>query len=101
MTTSLGGRPSQKDTQGREKGKGGKGGTKQFANRRGKFTLVGATPDNREICYAYNDPSKKGRCPGNCNRLHVCRILGCYAKHPMYEHKGWKKAEEEKGDSEA
>ena len=42
------------------------------------------TPDGRLVCFVCNN--KKETCDGRCNMLHICRVRGCYAKHPMHEH---------------
>ena len=47
------------------------------------ISLVSRTPDRRLICYPYNDPSQT--CDGKCNMVHVCRVRGCHAEHPMYQ----------------
>jgi hypothetical protein len=70
-----GGSGKGKDGKGKgKKGDKGKGG--------GKSTLEWNTPDGRPICFAYND---KG-CAGGCGRVHICRVKGCGASHPMQEH---------------
>ena len=62
------------------KGKGGKGRGKD----KGSGKTVATTDDGRQICFAYN--SADGCSTANCSRVHVCRIRGCSAAHPMQEH---------------
>lgn len=67
-------------------GKDGKGkGKKGTGKGSGKQKLAWNTPDGRPICFAYND-KVGGGCAGGCGRVHVCRVVGCGAAHPMHEH---------------
>ena len=73
----------------RGSGKGGKGSNNRAAaggGKRGKdpkkTALAWKTPDGRDICFGYN----AGTCSGECSRLHVCRVKGCYKEHPMSAH---------------
>eukprot|EP00435_Cladocopium_sp_Y103_P013098 s2653_g3.t1 len=69
-----------------------KGSGKQFTSK-GKgqqirkelmgLQLAWRTPDNRELCFGYNT----GNCDGKCNRVHQCRVKGCYGDHPAIKHK--------------
>jgi hypothetical protein len=45
---------------------------------KGQGRLAGATPDGRQICFAYNNEGCREQA---CSRSHVCRI--CYGSHPM------------------
>ena len=45
--------------------------------------LAWRTPDNRELCFGYNT----GNCNGKCDRVHQCRVKGCYMDHPAIKHK--------------
>ena len=66
------------------KGKGHKGKQdKQGGGPTNALSLVSRTPDQRLICFAYNYPSQT--CDGKCNMVHVCRVRGCHAKHPMHQ----------------
>ena len=80
-----GGRPGPYGKgKGKEKGKG-KGKEKCKGKGKGQHEhLTAKTLDGREICFNYNNLSQS--CNGSCNRLHVCRIQGCFKRHPMYEH---------------
>ncbi len=74
---------------GQSKGKSHWAGRPQARIPEGK--PVGKTPDGKEICFNYNNADKN--CThGRCNRLHVCRLQGCFEKHPMYECKKFKKS---------
>ena len=66
-------------------GKGGKGKDKgkNQDSRLAGLSLVWRTPDNRDLCFAWN----AGTCEGKCNRVHQCRVKGCYADHPAIHHK--------------
>lgn len=66
---------------GRGGGAKGKGGGK--SSRGDLKGLASRTPDNRLICFAYNNQGEK--CDGTCNMVHVCRNKGCLGKHPVYE----------------
>ena len=78
------------------KGKG-KGGS-HWTGRRQDKTPVGKPvaktpgPYGKEICFSYNNKDK-GCSGGKCGRLHVCRIQGCFQKHPMFEHEKYSKGE--------
>ena len=63
------------------KAKGGKGGEvrKEFQG----LQLAWRTPDGRELCFGYNS----GSCDGKCNRVHQCRVKGCYGDHPAIKPK--------------
>ena len=65
------GKVQGKEPKGKGKGKGAKG-------------LVSLTADMRQICFAYSDP--EGCKTPACGRLHICRVKGCGAAHPTYEH---------------
>ena len=41
--------------------------------------MAGTTPDGRQICFAFNNPSEN--CKGKCGRVHCCRK--CFGEHPM------------------
>ena len=64
------------------KGKGNKGNGKSDPALKG-LQLTWRTPDGRDICFAWNSQG----CPGNCNRVHCCRVKGCHADHPAIKHK--------------
>ena len=66
-----------------KKGRGKKGGKGAGRGKGDKGGLASRTPDGRMICFKYNDRNSK--CDGRCNMVHVCRVKGCYQKHPMYE----------------
>ena len=61
---------------GRGRGRGAKGGGK---GKKGKG-LHSMTPDNKPICFAWNNRDQ--RCRYNCGREHVCQY--CYGKHPAH-----------------
>ncbi|CAE7351564.1 unnamed protein product [Symbiodinium sp. CCMP2592] len=66
---------------GKGKGKKGKG---QVVLANGKqLALVSATPDGRQLCYAYNH---QGCTDPKCTRVHACRVAGCFAEHPASQH---------------
>eukprot|EP00435_Cladocopium_sp_Y103_P002182 s465_g1.t1 len=66
------------------KGKGGKSGKgKGKDSRLSGLQLAWRTPDGRDLCFAYNS----GSCDGKCNRVHQCRVKGCYGDHPAVQHK--------------
>ena len=67
--------PHRIKTKGKGQGKAVKG--KNAANG-----LTSRTPDGRSICFAFNNEG----CDGKCGMAHVCRVKGCYQKHPMAEH---------------
>ena len=56
------------------KGKSGKGKGKEVRKELQGLSLAWRTPDNRELCFSYNT----GSCDGKCNRVHQCRVKGCY-----------------------
>ena len=68
---------------GKGKGKKGKGKHKQQDSRLAGLSLAWRTPDNRELCFAWNN----GHCDGGCNRVHACRVKGCYQEHMAIDHK--------------
>ena len=72
---------------GGSKGKGkGKSKSKSSNAADGRLkglNLAWRTPDNRELCFAWNS----GECSGACGRVHQCRVKGCYADHKAIEHK--------------
>ena len=76
---TFGGKSSGQYTKG--KGKGGK--SKGKDSRLAGLQLAWRTPDGRDLCFAYNG----GKCDGKCNRVHQCRVKGCYADHPAIQHK--------------
>ena len=59
-----------------KKGKGSKG-------KHNGLPLVSATPDGRQICFAYN---AQGCTNPSCPRVHVCRVQGCFKDHPASQH---------------
>eukprot|EP00438_Fugacium_kawagutii_P021416 Skav230574 [mRNA] locus=scaffold971:156334:157617:- [translate_table: standard] len=64
---------------GRDKGRKGSGKSKG----KGKgfpWILHSKTPDNRAICYSWNN--KDQRCRFKCGRLHVCQY--CFKQHPAH-----------------
>ena len=63
------------------KGKGLKG--KEIRKELAGLQLAWRTPDNRELCFSYNT----GSCNGKCDRVHQCRVKGCYGDHPAIKHK--------------
>ena len=65
------------------KGKSGKGKGKEVRKELQGLSLAWRTPDNRELCFSYNT----GSCDGKCNRVHQCRVKGCYGDHPAIKHK--------------
>ena len=68
------------------KGKVGKAG-KNKSMTKGGLTVMGMTPDNRYICFKFND--HRG-CDGACGMVHCCRAKACYdTAHPMYLHPGF------------
>ena len=72
---------------GKEKAGYGKNGGK--VNTKGGLKVCSRTPDNRMVCYKWNDGLE---CDGTCQMLHVCRVLNCYdPKHRMINHPGYKK----------
>ena len=92
--------PGKGKGKGKSKNKGGKGTytTNNNSNshedllavaRKLGVQLTGRTPDNKYICYRFNDGQD---CDGRCQMLHICRIKGCHEKHPMIKHKGWAEA---------
>ena len=68
--------------QGKAKGKGGK--SKGKDPRLAGLSLAWRTPDGRDLCFAFNS----GNCDGSkCNRVHQCRVKGCYGDHAAVNHK--------------
>ena len=65
------------------KTKGGKGKGKEIRKELQGLQLAWRTPDNRELCFGYN----AGNCNGKCDRVHQCRVKGCYGDHPAIKHK--------------
>ncbi|CAE7273906.1 unnamed protein product [Symbiodinium sp. CCMP2592] len=66
---------------GKGKGKKGKG---QVVLANGKqLALASATPDGRQLCYAYNH---RGCTDPKCTRVHACRVAGCFGEHPASQH---------------
>ena len=63
------------------KGKGGK--SKGKDSRLSGLQLAWRTPEGRDLCFAYNT----GSCDNSCNRVHQCRVKGCYGDHPAVQHK--------------
>jgi hypothetical protein len=65
----------------------GKGSNKNVNKGRGKNRDKGkgkghrATPDGKQICFAFNNPHEK--CTGTCDRAHVCRT--CLGGHPAFQ----------------
>ena len=82
---------SSADLKGKSKGQVGKGRGKN-SHAKGKpiqdsrlagLSLAWRTPDNRDLCFAWNS----GHCDGKCNRVHQCRVKGCYADHQAIHHR--------------
>ena len=71
---------------GKHKGKGkGKGDALKTSYLPGtKLELLTHTPDGKQICYRFNMKGKK--CDGRCGRVHICRVKGCGANHPAFDH---------------
>ena len=65
------------------KGKGPKGKGKEIRKELAGLQLAWRTPDNRELCFSYNT----GSCNGKCDRVHQCRVKGCYGDHPAIKYK--------------
>ena len=65
------------------KGKGKSGKSKGKDQRLAGLQLAWRTPDGRDLCFAYNS----GSCDNSCNRVHQCRVKGCYGDHPAIQHK--------------
>eukprot|EP00435_Cladocopium_sp_Y103_P066780 s1436_g29.t1 len=79
-----GGKPSSFSSSAPPKGKGkSKGKGKEIRKELQGLQLAWRTPDNRELCFGYN----AGNCNGQCNRVHQCRVKGCYGDHPAIKHK--------------
>ena len=73
-----------KGSKGKAFGKGAKGKGKHGQDQRlAGLSLAWRTPDNRDLCFAWNF----GQCEGKCNRVHQCRVKGCYGDHPAIHHK--------------
>ena len=70
---------------GKGKGKDGKGKDgkrwqypKKEQAKKAPPQLVSRTPDNRLICFNWNDPTQG--CDGEkCGMVHCCRVKGCYS----------------------
>eukprot|EP00435_Cladocopium_sp_Y103_P065408 s26_g27.t1 len=71
---------SSKSSPPKGKGKSGKGKGKEI---RKELQLAWRTPDNRELRFGYD----AGTCSGKCDRVHQCRVKGCYGDHPAFKHK--------------
>ena len=75
-----------KQSFGFNKGKGkqskGKSKGKTVDPRMKGLSLAWRTPDGRELCFAWNN----GECDGSCNRVHQCRVKGCYGTHKAIDH---------------
>jgi len=65
-------------------GKGGKGGKGAADPALKGLQLVWRTPEGRDICFAFNS---QGCQNPKCERLHICRVKGCYQDHSAREHK--------------
>ena len=65
------------------KGKGKSGKSKGKDTRLAGLQLAWRTPDGRDLCFAYNS----GSCDNSCNRVHQCRVKGCYGDHPAIQHR--------------
>ena len=65
------------------KGKGKTGKSKGKDSRLAGLQLAWRTPDGRDLCFAYNS----GSCDNSCNRVHQCRVKGCYGDHPAIQHR--------------
>ena len=75
----------------KDKGKGKNKGKKQKGKGRqhvkGGLNVMGQTPDQRMLCFKWNDGQD---CDGSCNMVHACRVKDCYkADHPMIKHPGF------------
>ena len=74
------------DKKGKTKGKFGNGGK---GNVLGKIPagldLVDVLPDGRQLCWNFNNGNT---CPGQCGRVHQCRVAGCFGAHAARRH--WK-----------
>ena len=91
---------TQEDTKGNGKNKlkgkaGGKGSGTGKSKSKGKgkgklqggLHVCGRTPDNRLLCYRWNDGEE---CDGSCGMVHACRVVGCLdTEHPMARHPGF------------
>ena len=67
---------------GKDKGKGDAFKTSYLPGS--KLELLTHTPDGKQICYRFNMKGKK--CDGRCERVHICRVKGCGANHPAFDH---------------
>eukprot|EP00435_Cladocopium_sp_Y103_P075683 s103_g62.t1 len=74
---------SKKSAPSKGKGKSSKGKGKEIRKELLGLQLAWRTPDNRELCFGYNT----GSCSGKCDRVHQCRVKGCYGDHPAIKHK--------------
>ena len=61
----------------------GKGQFKEIHEKLRGLSLSWRTPDNRDLCFAWNS----GSCNGGCGRVHQCRVKGCYGDHPAIRRK--------------
>ena len=66
-----------------QKGKKG-GGKGQMPEALKGLQLVWRTPDNRDLCFAWNAGNK---CDDRCSRVHQCRVKGCYGNHKVLDRK--------------
>ena len=66
-----------------QRGKGKTGKSKGKDSRLAGLQLAWRTPDGRDLCFAYNS----GSCDNSCNRVHQCRVKGCYGDHPAIQHR--------------
>ena len=80
---SFGGKSYGSFSKGKGKGKGKSKPSHQQDTRLKGLNLAWRTPDNRELCFAWNS----GDCDGSCGRVHQCRVKGCYQDHKAIEHK--------------
>ena len=80
---SFSGKSSPSFSKGKGKSKGKSKGSNLSDSRLKGLNLAWRTPDNRELCFAWNS----GECPGTCGRVHQCRVKGCYGDHKAIEHK--------------
>ena len=78
--------PYSEASKGKAKGKSkGKKGSKGKSKGKGGPQLHASTPDDRQLCFAWNN--KNEGCSGECNRVHACRIC-LDPGHAMFEHDG-------------
>ena len=70
---------------GKHKGKKAKGKGRQHV--KGGLEVMGKTPDERLLCFKWNDGQD---CDGSCNMVHACRVKDCFkGDHPMVRHPGF------------